>query len=77
MLEPEAPVADKFAVEPEQIDFGGTLGGEGTVNLGEFEKASEVDTQVPVPTFMVYDVPSVIPEITPPAPTVGPEGENV
>ena len=53
MFEPEAPVADKFAVEPEQIDFGGTLGGEGTVNLVEFEKASEVDTQVPVPTFMV------------------------
>ena len=53
VFEPEAPVADKFAVEPEQIDFGSTLGGEGTVNLGEFEKGSEVETQVPVPTFMV------------------------
>ena len=46
-------------------------------NAGEFIKAADaLELQDPLLEVRLYDVPIVIPLITPPAPTVGPAGEK-
>ncbi len=39
--------------------------------------ADATEVQLPLPAVTVYPVPTVIPDINPPAPTVGPAGVKV
>ena len=39
--------------------------------------ADATEVQLPFPAVTVYDVPTIIPVIAPPAPAVGPVGVNV
>ena len=55
-----------------------TVGVTGTTNCASLLKlALTGEVQLPLPAVTVYEVPSTIPDITPPEPTVGPAGENV
>ena len=54
------------------------VGTAGVANIAAFVNvALAADVQVPIPEVTVYGVPSIIPVIKPPAPTVGPDGVKV
>ena len=57
------------------VDIVGTAGVTNIAKLVNDAEATEV--QLPLPAVTVYPVPTVMPDINPPAPTVGPAGVKV
>ena len=54
------------------------VGCDGTGNTAKFVNDAEAtEVQLPLPAVTVYPVPTVMPEINPPTPTVGPAGVKV
>ena len=53
------------------------VGADGVTNIAALLKdALDAELQLPLLEITVYEVPTVIPDINPPTPTVGPLGVN-